>query len=68
VPRKLPPKLQEQFHSALAYYRDHKEDFDRDIERRLEGVERMRREVGLSRLTARLRAEGLPGSFGAVKV
>jgi len=33
-----------QIHSALAYYWDHKEDLDRDIERRLERVEQIRRE------------------------
>jgi uncharacterized protein (DUF433 family) len=33
-----------QIQSALAYYRDHKEDLDRDIERRLERVEQTRRD------------------------
>jgi uncharacterized protein (DUF433 family) len=31
-----------QIHSALAYYWDHKEELDRDIERRLERVEEIR--------------------------
>lgn len=48
-----------QIHSALAYYWDHKEELDRDIERRLERVEEIRREVGPSRLVERLRAKGL---------
>jgi len=48
-----------QIHSALAYYWGHKEDLDRDIERRLERVEQIRRDVGPSRLASRLRAEGL---------
>jgi uncharacterized protein (DUF433 family) len=48
-----------QIHSALAYYWDHKEDLDRDIERRLERVEEMRREVGPSQLVERLKAKGL---------
>jgi uncharacterized protein (DUF433 family) len=48
-----------QIHSALAYYWDHKEELDRDIERRLERVEEIRREVGPSRLAERLRAKGL---------
>jgi uncharacterized protein (DUF433 family) len=48
-----------QIHSALAYYWDHKEDLDRDIERRLERVEQICRDVGPSRLASRLRAEGL---------
>jgi uncharacterized protein (DUF433 family) len=33
-----------QINSALAYYKDHKEDLDRDIKRRLERVEQIRRE------------------------
>ena len=48
-----------QIHSALAYYWDHKEELDRDIERRLERVEEIRREVGPSRLAERLKAKGL---------
>lgn len=47
-----------QIHSALAYYWDHKEEIDRDIERRLERVDQLRREVGPSRLAERLRTEG----------
>ena len=48
-----------QIHSALAYYWDHKEELDRDIERRLERVEEIRREVGPSQLVERLKAKGL---------
>src|SRR5918911_1271507 len=48
-----------QIHSALAYYWDHKEELDRDIERRLERVEEIRREVGPSLLVERLKAKGL---------
>jgi uncharacterized protein (DUF433 family) len=48
-----------QIHSALAYYWDHKEELERDIERRLERVEEIRREVGPSQLVERLRAKGL---------
>ncbi len=48
-----------QIHSALAYYWDHKEALDRDIERRLERVEQIRRDVGLSQLVERLKAKGL---------
>lgn len=43
-----------QIHSALAYYWDHKEEIDADIERRFERVERWRREAGPSKLVARL--------------
>jgi uncharacterized protein (DUF433 family) len=48
-----------QIHSALAYYWDHKEELDRDIERRLERVEHIRRDVGPSQLAERLKAKGL---------
>jgi uncharacterized protein (DUF433 family) len=45
-----------QIHSALAYYWDHKEEMDAEIERRTQFVERLRRELGPgppSRLKAR---------------
>jgi uncharacterized protein (DUF433 family) len=48
-----------QIHSALAYYWDHQEEFDRDIERRAERVEEIRREAGPSQLAERLRVRGL---------
>jgi uncharacterized protein (DUF433 family) len=32
-----------QIHSALAYYWDHREEIDRDIQRRLERVEQLRK-------------------------
>lgn len=47
-----------QIHSALAYYWDHKDEIDRDIERRMGRVDQIRREVGPSRLAERLRSEG----------
>lgn len=34
--------------TILAYYWDHAEEIDRDIERRLEHVEKLRRETALS--------------------
>jgi len=48
-----------QIHSALAYYWDHKEDLDRDIEGRIERIEEIRRAVGPSQLVARLKSKGL---------
>lgn len=48
-----------QIHSALAYYWDHKKELDGDIERRLERVEEIRREIGPSQLVERLKAKGL---------
>jgi len=48
-----------QIYSALAYYWDHQEELDRDIERRLEFVDQVQRAMGPSPLVARLRAKGL---------
>ena len=48
-----------QIYSALAYYWDHQEELDRDIERRLEFVDRVQRVMGPSPLIARLKAKGL---------
>jgi len=50
-----------QIHSALAYYWDHREELDKDIELRLEAAEKLRREIGETPLVARLRAKGLIG-------
>ncbi len=49
-----------QIHSALAYYWDHREELDRDIQRRLERVEELRGEVGPHSLAARFKGQG-PG-------
>lgn len=48
-----------QIHSALAYYWDHREELDREIERRVRYSEEMRRAAGPSPLAARLKADGL---------
>lgn len=48
-----------QIHSALAYYWDHKETLDADIERRLQLTEQARRDAGPSPLVTKLRAQGL---------
>jgi uncharacterized protein (DUF433 family) len=48
-----------QIHSALAYYWDHEEELNQEIERRLEQVERTRRALKPSPLIARLRSKGL---------
>lgn len=48
-----------QIYSALAYYWDHQEELDRDIERRLRAVEQPQRQSGHSTLAARLKAKGL---------
>ena len=48
-----------QIHSALAYYWDHQEELDRDIERRLHFIEQVEKTEKPSPLKARLKAEGL---------
>jgi uncharacterized protein (DUF433 family) len=48
-----------QIHSALAYYWDHQEELDRDIERRLELVDQIQRALEPPPLLARLKAKGL---------
>lgn len=50
-----------QIHSALAYYRDHREELDQDIERRLEVVDQLQRTAEPSPLVVRLKAKGLIG-------
>jgi uncharacterized protein (DUF433 family) len=46
-------------YSALAYYWDHKEELDIDIQRRYEFAEKLRRGAGLSPITEKLRSQGL---------
>ena len=48
-----------QIHSALAYYWEHQEGLDADMERRLEYAEKARQEAGPSPLATRLREQGL---------
>ena len=48
-----------QIHSALAYYWDHKELLDADIEQRFQRVQNIRRSSGDSPLVAKLRKKGL---------
>lgn len=48
-----------QIHSALAYYWDHQEELDRDIERRLELVDQIQQAMEPPPLLARLKAKGL---------
>lgn len=45
-----------QIYSALAYYWDHREELDRDIQRRFELSVELRREAGTSSLAERLKA------------
>lgn len=48
-----------QIHSALAYYWDHADQLDREIERQLHHSEQLRAAAGPSPLRARLKAKGL---------
>jgi uncharacterized protein (DUF433 family) len=46
-----------QIHSALAYYWDHKDELDADIEQRSRYAEQARQEAGPSRLAAKIRGQ-----------
>ena len=48
-----------QIHSALAYYWDHKEEIDADLERRFQKAEELRRAAGPSPVVEKLRRSGL---------
>jgi len=48
-----------QIYSALAYYADHQEELDADIERRFQFVEHMRQMSEPSPLIVRLKSKGL---------
>ena len=48
-----------QIHSALAYYWDHREALEAEIEQRLERMERLRIQYEPSALAKRLRQQGL---------
>lgn len=48
-----------QIYSALAYYWDHQEELDRDIERGLEFADQVQKAMGPSPLKAHLKAKGL---------
>ncbi|MCI0478625.1 MAG: hypothetical protein L0Y55_20480, partial [Anaerolineales bacterium] len=45
--------------SALAYYWDHKEELDQDIQRRLEKVDALRKSTPVPPLIERLKKQGL---------
>ena len=48
-----------QIYSALAYYADHQEALDQEIEQRLDRVTQLQRGLGPTPLIARLEAKGL---------
>jgi len=47
-----------QIYSALAYYWDHRQELEHDIQRRLQRVDELRRSAEPSPLVARLKARG----------
>ena len=48
-----------QIYSALAYYWDHREEMEKEIEQRLERANRLQQQTGPTPLVARLKAKGL---------
>ncbi len=48
-----------QIYSALAYYQDHKDEIEADIERRMKLADEIFEEIGPSPLSAMLKAKGL---------
>jgi uncharacterized protein (DUF433 family) len=48
-----------QIHSAFAYYWDHKQELDADMQRRFEYAEKLRLEAGEFQVAKKLRAQGL---------
>ena len=48
-----------QIHSALAYYWDHRDELDQDLERRLQNVDHIQQAAGPTPLEERLKAKGL---------
>ena len=48
-----------QIHSALAYYWDHKEELNTEMERQYQYAEKLRHEAGESPFVARMRSQGL---------
>ncbi|HAZ45590.1 MAG TPA: hypothetical protein DDW76_30505 [Cyanobacteria bacterium UBA11369] len=59
IHRQHPYLTMSQIYSALAYYWDHKQELDADMERRYQYAEKMRLEAGESPLVKKLRAKGL---------
>lgn len=48
-----------QIYSALAYYWDHRDGLDRDLEKRLQKVDRLQREIPPPPLVERFKKQGL---------
>ncbi len=48
-----------QIHSAMAYYWDHREEFEKEIEGQLKKVDAYRRSAGETEFVKRMKAKGL---------
>lgn len=48
-----------QIYSALAYYWDHREELDKNIEHRIENVNKIHKSMPISDLVKRLKSKGL---------
>ncbi len=48
-----------QIYSALAYYADHQQEMESDIERELQSIEKLKKEIPSPPLLERLRSKGL---------
>jgi uncharacterized protein (DUF433 family) len=59
IQRQHPALTLGQIHSALAYYYDHQEELDREIDNGLREVAQIRASLGTSPLHLKLRAKGL---------
>lgn len=58
IQRQDPHMSMAQVHAALAYYYDHKQAFDEEIEREVREVEELRAQAGESPFVRRMRALG----------
>ena len=58
IRRQHPALSLAQIHSALAYYYDHQDEIDRDIDRRLQLVNGIKTDIGDSPLRLKLKAAG----------
>ena len=59
IQRQHPDLTLAQIYSALAYYYDHQEELDREIENGLHEVAQVRASLGASAIRLKLRAKGL---------
>lgn len=59
IQRQHPSLTLGQIHSALAYYYDHQEELDREIDKGLREVAQIRASLGTSPIRLKLRARGL---------